>query len=1022
MTEFIRSQWLAFFAMLVLAMAPHTAHGADAPLKIGDYEHTSWTQKDGAPPGIWAMAQTRDGWLWLATSTGVYRFDGVSFERYDPTTRAGVDTSPSVTTFFLTRTDELWVLYSQGGATEIRVGDQDRSWSPPGLPEAIPVDAMEEDGDGRIWALVAGQFYGLDGARWQAMSHAQLGLPPLDIDDLFSDTTGTLWLFTQSNTYRMRKGQSRFERVENVVPKGRKGGVWRANDGLFWVFDKDSVTRLQAPDGPASTPAEDPSIAGISMPHIVDRRGTMWTVACADRMLCRYIGAASAKQTIPRAAFLSDSIDFHDRLLSSLPMTLLEDRQGNIWVGTKQGLDRFRPTVARTVEFPNPLIYFSTIADQGGALWLGTASEGLHDRWWHVTDAPRPWGDFDADATATLRDRDGGILIGGKAGLWRFDGEKFSAIELPPAVKGRKIQALARDGQGRLWVSFRASAVYQMDRGQWSLKGGLAGLPDMPALVAKADAKGRVWFGYAQNQLAVVDGTSVTRFTSADGLETGTITALDLDDPVLVGGESGVAGFDGRRFKLLRTRQKSLLEGVTGIVRAADGAYWFNGNAGAVRIAANDVLKAISDPSFPVPYRLFDGLDGLPGGAQQIRPLPSLTLGTDGRLWFSQTGGLAWIDPNEIQRDAAPPNVVIRSLQARHDIFRPGDGLRLAAQTRDLKIAYTALNALVPERVQFRYRLIGLDSTWQEAGTERMATYTNLGPGDYRFEVEAATTDGDWSPQPATLRFVIEPTFFQTGWFVGACIVLAVLLLLLLFLYRLRAVRIQVRQQLQERHAERDRIAREIHDTLLQGVQGLLLCLKAWASDASLNAAHRADLRDAADRAHEIMEEGRNRILDLRNYQATQQDLEFCLRFIGEEFASIHPAQFTVHSEGAERALAPCIGDEIRVIVREAIRNAFVHADAKHIAVLVRYERHHLRIDVVDDGVGIDLKKLKPHNVSGHWGIVGMEERARQMGSTISIRPANGKGTVVSLFVPGVVAFERSKRRWLRRAGIFRFR
>lgn len=998
---------------LLVCCAFGGAHAAEPARLIKDFHHTSWTLKDGAPAGIWAMAQTEDGWLWLGTSAGLWRFDGVVFERYDLLPE-GSSASRSISNLFAARSGGLWVSYSYGGVSVFEDGMATHYGSEEGLPLGLPVEDFEEDGGGRIWAETSKGLYVLEQGVWQLVD-ARWGFAIPGKTSLVRDRMGTLWAATNEGIYVLRMGARRFERVETDAQP--RASLYRTNDGTLWKYDDRGFSPLHGPDVPSRSATFSETASWSSNVLLFDREGALWMAACPG-ILCRTETPYAFDRPLLLEELTGDMFSALDGLSSDTPMTLMEDREGDIWVGTKLGLDRFRRNDVTTVRFPEPLVYFALLPGEAGVMWTGTATQGgITDRLWRLDPRPSPVPGFSAEVTAAYRDTDGSLLLGGRAGSWRFADGKFTPLAIPKKEEGNKVQAITRDGAGRLWMSFRASTVYRLDGDTWTPRGDIANLPELPPTRAVTDEQGRVWLGYGQNTLAIVDGPKAEVFSEADGLRTGIVSAILPGPDTLVGGELGMAAFDGRRFRPLSAARPDVLTGVTGLLRTRDGTLWVNGNAGAVRISANDLRRALAEPDFRMPFKLFDMLDGMPGAAQQVRPLPTLVEGTDGKLWFAATNGLAWIDPERIHHNPLPPSVVIRSIIAGDRRYVPRADLRMPPRTRGLKIEYSALSLAVPERVAFRYRLEGVDDGWQDPGTRREAIYTNLGPGHYRFHVIAANDDGVWNEQGASVAFEIEPTFFETHWFLALCVLAASVLLWLLYVLRLRQMTARVRHRLEERHAERERIARELHDTLLQGIQGLMLHFQAVAARLPQGEL-REGMERALDRADDVLVEGRDRVRELRASSDDIPDLAHAFTAIASEFGGNHAPAFRVVVEGAACALDPLVADELYRIGREALFNAFLHAEASEIEAGISYGVDELRLCFRDNGGGIDSSILSAGR-AGHWGLRGMRERAEKLGARLDIRSSVGKGTEVALSLSANRAYAPRAgdkwRRWLRR-------
>ncbi|WP_181791363.1 sensor histidine kinase [Myxococcus llanfairpwllgwyngyllgogerychwyrndrobwllllantysiliogogogochensis] len=999
---------LMYGLLLALVLGGPGIASAEPPARmttLRDFHHTAWTQKDGAPSGIWAMAQTVDGWLWLGTASGLYRFDGVRFERQDV---LPVDStaSRSISVLQATTNGDLWVAYSFGGASVRKASGEILHFFPGGLPQGSPVESFEEDGDGRPWAITPQGLYVFEQGAWSP-GDLGWGLARIYWNALTRDRSGGLWVTGDGGTYVLRPGARRFERVE--TPGLTLWGMWLVHDGTFWKADDQGFSPLRGPGlpEPSGSAPVSPFQGATSQDTLFDRDGAMWLCGCVNAGICRDAKPSAVGKPFQRRVVTGDVFGARDGLSSDAAMTLLEDREGNIWVGSQLGLDRFRRNDVTAVRFPTHVNYFALIADRDGGMWTGSATRlKTLDKWWRLDAEPVLVPGIEGEITATALDTDGSLLLGGSEGFWRFNLGRIESLSRPEKEHEQRIQAIVRDAAGKLWVSFRASTVYRLDGDTWTPKGGIAALPDLPPARAVLDGQGRVWFGYSANQLAIMEGPRVRTFTEAHGLRTGTVTAILPGETTLVGGALGLAAFDGERFQPLQATRPEALTGITGLLETKDGTLWLNGHAGGVRIAAEDLRRALKDSAYPMPVELFDMNDGMPGGAQQVRPLPTLVEGGDGRLWFAAANGLGWIDPSHIQRNSVAPPVVIRSVATGDATYASAPTLHLPPRTRELRIAYSALALGMPERVVFRYRLHGVDDGWKDAGQRREATYTNLGPGPYRFQVMAANEDGVWNEQGATLDFEIEPTFFQTGAFIALCVLGTLVALWLLYALRLWQVTRRLRMRLEERHAERERIARELHDTLLQGIQALVLNVHVVTSRLPAGEM-RLGLQSALDRADDMLTEGRDRVSALRDTRQGQDDLAAAFTSLMRDFDEREGPQLRMVVKGAARTLEPLVADELYRIGREAIGNAFVHSRAREVEVSLLFEPPELRLCVRDDGSGIDSATLDQGGRAGHWGLRGMRERAAKVGGRLDIVSREGAGTEIVVAVRADRAYLR---------------
>jgi signal transduction histidine kinase len=583
-------------------------------------------------------------------------------------------------------------------------------------------------------------------------------------------------------------------------------------------------------------------------------------------------------------------------------------------------------------------------------------------------------------------------------------------FRLPPAYPANIFQPkrIVVDRSGALWLA-GSFGVFVRRGSEWKgidLPKDFAG---RSASVAYADAAGRVWIGYPENSIVLFDGSTVRVFSTKDGLRAGSVESIFASGAsIWIGGSKGLQLFDGRRFRDVTPAGGGSFGSVSGVLETSDGDLWLNAFRGIVRIPRAAIAK-IKGGADSAEYSVFDTYDGLPGATQQAQPSPTLIQATDGKLWFGTSAGPVWIDPQDLPRNELRPPVAIRSLTAKKKKYTSFAALRLPAQTRDIEFGYTALSLTIPERVRFRYKLDGSDTDWHDAGTRRQASYTNLGPGPYRFHVMASNNDGLWNEVGAVVTFRIDAAFYQTIWFQAVCYAAGLALLWLLYRFRLKQATAQVNSRLGARIAERERIARELHDTLLQSFQGLMLRLQV-VDDLLPPGEAKEELEQSLERADQAIAEGRRAVYDLRSSTTATNDLKDSLRAAADELAGDGAPAFRLETEGAARDLHPILRDEIYRIACEGLRNAFQHARARHVEAEITYGERVLHLRIRDDGDGIPQDILESGR-SGHYGLKGMRERAQQNGATLEIWSRPKAGTEIDLSIPASIAYANSSKR-----------
>ena len=468
-----------------------------------------------------------------------------------------------------------------------------------------------------------------------------------------------------------------------------------------------------------------------------------------------------------------------------------------------------------------------------------------------------------------------------------------------------------------------------------------------------------------------------------------------------ISGERGMGILKNGRVHLLRAAEPEVLRNVTGMHITPEGDRWLNGAAGAVLVRAADWQRSVADPGQPLRYRLFGAQEGYPGTAVIDTRLPSAMADGQGRIWLAATGGVVSIDGAALPRNAHAPRVAILGAQAGEvTLAAPVAGsLLLPTGSKEFSIDFTAPALRRPDGLRFQYRLDGVDRDWQDAGNRRSAFYTNVAPGAYRFQVRASNEDGVASANTATLGLRIAPTLVESRLFLALCALGIAVLGYSLYRYRVRYLTGRLAERLQVRIAERERIARTLHDTFLQTVQALTLRLDTVVRTLPAGDATRGKLEQVLNDTDQAIAEGRDQLQDLR--MADGAMLERGIKDALRELQASHPgiaAGLEVNGEAA--CLGPAMDEDIAEIAREAVRNAFRHAGATRIEVRLTYGGRQLALEIIDDGCGIEDAVLRAGRRDGHWGLVGMRERAARIAGQLQIDSSAGRGTKVGLVVP----------------------
>jgi signal transduction histidine kinase len=592
---------------------------------------------------------------------------------------------------------------------------------------------------------------------------------------------------------------------------------------------------------------------------------------------------------------------------------------------------------------------------------------------------------------------------------------------------------MAGDPTGNLWLSQRGS-LFHLHGGKvvGQIPWVTLGQKEQARSLVADPAAGGLWLAFPDSVIYFKGGQIRASYTVADGLGRGHIRdlQLDRDGTLWAATETGISRLKDGHVVTLTSKNGLPCDDAQWVMEDDDRSFWVYMACGLARIARPELdawaVAAANDPTRRVQITVFDSSDGVRNHWGTTGNSPSVAKSSDGKLWFLPWDGVSVIDPRHIPFNRLPPPLHIEQITADRKTYDAASdvngGLRLPPLVRDLKIEYSALSLVTPEKVLFRYKLEGHDGDWQEVGNRRQAFYNNLPPGNYRFRVSACNNNGIWNEAGTFLDFSVAHAYYQTTWFRLSCVAAFLALLGALYQLRLRQVARQFNMRLEERVSERTRIAQELHDTLLQGFISASMQLHVAIDQVPDDSPAKTRLGRVFRLMGQVIEEGRNAVRGLRSANSESLDLEHAFSRIRQELA-IHNEMgeqtgFRVIVEGRPKTLHPILRDEIYSIGREALVNAFRHSQAKSIEVEVEYAANHLRLLVRDDGCGIDPQVLRSGR-DGHWGLTSMRERAERIGARLDVRSRSAAGTEVELSVPGKAAFQtrysNRPRRWLAR-------
>lgn len=987
--------WVLRIGLFWLLICP-SAFGLERDRAIGQFHHTAWTAMNGAPSQITSFAQTEDGYLWIGSARGLYRFDGVQFEIYEPPPGVNLP-GHNIYSLLATPDGGLWVVFNPTGIAFLKDGDV-RVFTPDELPLAETYFVVR-DLDARIWGATRNGLMLFDGARWQDVGPESV-FSQKTIQYLYVDREGTLWVSVTDELFFLPRGSETFQKFDDRFEFGITQFA-QAPDGRIWVVEHTKPIRPLAAPG-----QERPEIEiGDARRLLFDRDGCIWMISSWDGIRRIRYPERLGDRKVGRDAPEVESYKAANGLTDNSANLLFEDREGNIWVSTMKGLDRFRHSHLVPLHLPVGYQELTLLAGDGGDVWVGTTSPNpfLYIKGESLTKLSVP-----GRVSSVYRDQSGTVWWGVHNGICR---QRNAGCDFFRQPVGRDdwMWEIFGSVDGGLWVGIGDLGLFHFKDDIWTGRTQPTGLPDRGPSASYRDPHGRMWLGYTEDRVYTIDGERVQGYSVEDGIDIGRIRVIRGHGPhYWFGGELGLAVFSNGRFHAIATSSGGRFGTISGIVETSDGSLWINEMNGIIHIPADEVRRVIDDPTHPVVYQLFDFLDGLPGGPQMDFRASTAVEAADGRLWFATDNGLAWINPATIRKNLLSPPVSIRSLNTDDRSYMPTENLNLPKGTESLRIVYNGLSLAIPERVRFKYKLDGVDAEWQDVGTRRQAFYTNLGPGDYRFQVIASNNDNVWNEVGATLDFTIEPAVYQTLWFRLASLLLALLLLaaIIAVLYSRRIAQTSARMTVgfEERLAERTRIAQDLHDTLLQGVVSASMQLDVAADQLPDDSPVKPRLIHIHELIGRVIEEGRNTVKGLRSSNVDPPDLEEQFLEIKGELDLSAETTFAITVEGPNRALHPRVHEEAYLIGREAIVNAFRHSGANLIEVEIEYAARDFKIVVRDDGSGIDEGFLGTGR-DGHFGLSGMRERAEKISGSLKVRSSSAAGTEIEFSVPNHIAF-----------------
>jgi signal transduction histidine kinase/ligand-binding sensor domain-containing protein len=844
------------------------------------------------------------------------------------------------------------------------------------------VTALIEDRQGVIWAGSRRGLFRYSDGRWTAAAKAS-GYAGTEVFSLHEDQSGRLWVGSTAGVYR--RGADAFELVDAASVNVQ--GFAEDDTGGMWVTDgTDAVRQLMPRRAPAYAATVRRPASGWRLLH--DRRGQIWVAAQGGGLL-RVRASGSQTAVIER-------VEYEHRMAGST-RSIFEDREGNIWVGMRSGLLRLSEPLFTSDTPLEGLTHdgVRTMAVSGdGSVWVATGhSVNRFSGGTRVAYAL-------PQTLALHRDQRDVMWASTTHGLWKFAGGRFVPVPVAERVNWGRVLAIATDASGVLWLCSALKGVMTWNGATLSTFDDEADLGGRACSALYRDRRGRIWLGFGGGGgAAVYDGATIRSFGENEGLARGTVVAIteDRGGAIWLATSAGLYRLQGGHITAITQIQAPLADVVPTLVEDDEGFLWLgvNGGAGLIRFHPRGIDKLAANPAAQLDYAAYDSSDGLPQGTINWQNGVSGVRGGDGRLWLAAGLGVATIDPRlrPRNRSAAPPRIDTVSADGRTVL--PTPARVLPSRTSALRIEYGALSLSSASKLRFRYMLEGLKDEWVAAGSAREVAFSDLPAGNYRFRV-SSTSDGQWS-DAATWNFSIAPAIYRTSWFLTVVALGLTAMLAAAWWLRLRAVRSQYALVF----AERARVSREIHDTLLQSLAAIGVELETIA--AQLDPARdpaREGLRRLRRQVGHCLREARESILDLRRNPMKSRTLVESLRDLAAN-TSNRGVRTEFMMTGGRFAGSAELEIQLFRIAQEAVGNAIKHGRATHVQIVLDVNGGRAVLTVSDNGCGFTVSERDPSSDLGdHLGLQSMRERAVRVRGRLTIASEPGHGTTIDVSAP----------------------
>jgi len=1005
-------RWHFYCRILTLLLAvfsaagvciPETATGRSKPLS--KYLREEWGSEKGFPGGtINVITQTLDGYLWLGTQKGLVRFDGLNSRMFSQTT-GGSPMGP-VLGLLADGEGNLWVRLGGPGLLCYRDGKFDDYSDKFDITEAA-VTWMFRAADGRaMFATILNGIVAYEHGRFSRVAGAP-HFPNFLVTSTVPGPGGTYWLGTRDRgLFHLSDGT--ISAAREILTDRKINALLSAGDKQLWIGTDNGLLLWNGADlvqvGSGSS-LRDRQILSLSR----DGHGSIW------------VGTDHGMYRLdPESNFLPKA----DNTEADGPVTsIFEDREGNIWTATPRGLERLRNTVFTTYGVSDGLpgeVNGPLHPDSDGRIWFAPVHGGLYWLKEGAVERFREAG-LDKDVVYSITGGNGDLWVarqlGGLTHLQNVAG-KWQAVTYTKAdgLGQNSVYTVRLSRDGAVWAGTLSAGLTRIKNGRFVTFTGENGLISNSIASILESRDGTMWFATPRG-LSAFSNNHWLSFSSSDGLPSDDINCLfeDSRGTLWIGTMNGLAAFRSGKIWVPEHASDFLSEPVFGLQEDSNGLMWISTSNHVLMTSLQKLLESDFHDADVREFSLADGLSD----TNAVKRDEAVVSDNSGRIWFSLNRGLSVVDTNRLRASSPPSILHLEGLSVDGNVLTLQEANFISPNPQRITINYAGISLSTPDRVRFKSKLDGFDPSWSDPRMAREVSYTNLGPGSYVFRVVASNSDDLWNSTELTVPFTIKPVFWRTWWFGITALFAVVLSFLGIVRLRVLSLTRQFNMRLEERVSERTRIARDLHDTLLQSFHGVLLHLQA-VSNLLPSGDPKQKLDNTIDQAPQAITEGRDAVQGLRASTVVTNDLARAISTLGEELATNeskpNAAEFHVEVEGTSRDLRPALRDEVYRIAGEAVRNAFNHAQAKRIEVDFRYHQLEFRLRIRDDGKGIAPKLASEGGRPGHYGLRGIRERAKLMGGKLTVWSELDAGTEVELKIPGSRAYETSSSRsrsWL---------